>query len=382
MSILRQLDIQVGLWQLPRGGSVHTPLPQCCSWGQGSSAHSGGLRTPLKEETQSPDLPVMSQTLIQLTPSGRAIGALIAACVALSASLSLALAPSSCVPSTTSTGTTVPPTTPIAPVAVAPTLQMPQLHVQPTTPVLSILQTPIGNPPPPPPPVPTAGATDTACPCRYGVHGISVMYKTRDDTLAAAAAVRLSDVKLMVSRNYDKLEVWVTGELFEGDLIFCIKCSHPLCTPHMGKKKKSGDKPAKKCGTPSHFQGKRVAYLEVHVTEFLSHSKKKTMPMFYQNFVPAYWCVFPWRLALNEEPHDKPKPAPENAEQAFKALDLDLTKEEAEHKATIQTETKAVHSTHEMRKYIRRLKRRLKEEADAEHKEVSPSTRTRMRSTR
>ncbi|KAJ7241842.1 hypothetical protein C8J57DRAFT_1526638 [Mycena rebaudengoi] len=109
----------------------------------------------------------------------------------------------------------------------------------------------------------------------------------------------------------------------------------------MTKKKKTSDERPKKRGTPSHFQGKRAAFLEAHVTEFLAHSKKKTVPAFYQTFFPSYWRAFPWRLGLTEEPPDEPEPVPADVDEAFKALDLDLTPEEIERKATIQTETKA-----------------------------------------
>ncbi|KAJ7241841.1 hypothetical protein C8J57DRAFT_1526637 [Mycena rebaudengoi] len=127
-------------------------------------AAGGAPCTPLKDQPRTPSLPVTLQTRVQLTPSSRAAGALLAA-------------------RATASGTAPPPTPVLAPIP-----QTPQLHLQATqTPALSILQTPTGPPNPPPPP-------------------------------PLQAAVGLTDVKLMVSRNYDKLEAWVTGEPFDGDM--------------------------------------------------------------------------------------------------------------------------------------------------------------------
>ncbi|KAJ7250226.1 hypothetical protein C8J57DRAFT_1521239 [Mycena rebaudengoi] len=148
-------------------------------------AAGGAPRTPLKDQPRTLSLPVTPQMRVQLTPSGHAAGALLAARAAAS-------------------GTAPPPTPVLAPIP-----QTPQPHPQATqTPALSILQTPTGPPNPPPlprhprpwwvalPPTPAA----TGC------------------TASRLSAVGLTDVKLMVSCNYDKLEAWVTGEPFDGDM--------------------------------------------------------------------------------------------------------------------------------------------------------------------
>ncbi|KAJ6630398.1 hypothetical protein B0H10DRAFT_1939157 [Mycena sp. CBHHK59/15] len=107
-----------------------------------------------------------------------------------------------------------------------------------------------------------------------------------------------------------------------------------------GKRKDDTDEPRKKRGTPSDFQGSRLEFLQSRVPEYLKYSKKKQTREFWADFMHDYWCKFPWRVPLEEEPPPGADLPPSDAEAAFKALDMDLSPEEEENKSQIQTATK------------------------------------------
>jgi hypothetical protein len=116
------------------------------------------------------------------------------------------------------------------------------------------------------------------------------------------------------------------------------------------KQKKAPGDPPKKRGQPSDFKGARLEFLTEHIPEYIDYStnkrdkdgKKIGTREFYDTFFPRYWRKFPWRLGLEEEPSDEPEQPPQNAEEAFKALDLELTPEEEAKKSKVQIETKKV----------------------------------------
>ncbi|KAJ7111418.1 hypothetical protein C8R44DRAFT_883216 [Mycena epipterygia] len=60
-----------------------------------------------------------------------------------------------------------------------------------------------------------------------------------------------------------------------------------------------------------------------------------------RQFFFDYWRAFPWRLPLNEEPPENEElESYATAEDAFKALDIDISEEEKARKSKIQTDTK------------------------------------------
>ncbi|KAJ6631805.1 hypothetical protein B0H10DRAFT_2206221 [Mycena sp. CBHHK59/15] len=111
----------------------------------------------------------------------------------------------------------------------------------------------------------------------------------------------------------------------------------------------------KKRGSPSDFQGKRLEFMTSQLDRYIaaSKAKKKKTSEFWCSFFAHYWRLFPWRLPIGEDPPDASEPlpegaawwdlpeeSPEDAEAAFRALDLDLSEEEIAMKSEIQTKTK------------------------------------------
>jgi hypothetical protein len=116
-----------------------------------------------------------------------------------------------------------------------------------------------------------------------------------------------------------------------------------------GSVSKKGDSAgAKKRGTPSDFRGARLAMMIERLPEYIALSKskkpgkKKDTGAFWATFFHDYWRAFPWRLPLEQEPPPSPEQPPATAEDAFKALDLDLSEEEQSEKTRIQSQTKLV----------------------------------------
>jgi hypothetical protein len=118
-------------------------------------------------------------------------------------------------------------------------------------------------------------------------------------------------------------------------------------------KNKNPNDPPKKRGQPSDFKGSRLQFLTENVPKYIEASKKlngtgKTGKKkngtceFYDKFFFEYWRKFPWRIPIEQEPPPEPEEPPKDAEDAFKALDLDLTEEEAAKKSRVQRETKEV----------------------------------------
>ncbi|KAJ7732734.1 hypothetical protein DFH07DRAFT_780844 [Mycena maculata] len=114
-----------------------------------------------------------------------------------------------------------------------------------------------------------------------------------------------------------------------------------------GKSKKpEPDAPAKKRGSPSDFQCQRLVFLTERIDDYITASKKgrgknsSDLSNFWRDLFFDYWRRFPWRLPLSEEPPAEPEAPPANAEEAFRALDLDLTSDEQDEKAKVQRETK------------------------------------------
>ncbi|KAJ6448527.1 hypothetical protein C8R45DRAFT_1115213 [Mycena sanguinolenta] len=68
-------------------------------------------------------------------------------------------------------------------------------------------------------------------------------------------------------------------------------------------------------------------------------SKTKDTCNFFTELFYEYWRLYPWCLPLGEEPPLGCEAPPEDAEAAFKALDLNLSDEESEEKSNIQTKT-------------------------------------------
>ncbi|KAJ6499894.1 hypothetical protein DFH09DRAFT_1336300 [Mycena vulgaris] len=114
--------------------------------------------------------------------------------------------------------------------------------------------------------------------------------------------------------------------------------------------------PRKKRGNPSDFKGKRLKFMTSQLDTYMtaSKAKKKKTAKFWRDFFAKYWRLFPWRLGLDEDPPNPPgvvpegcawwdvaEESPEDAEAAFKALDLNLSPEDVERKSKIQTDTKA-----------------------------------------
>ncbi|KAJ7163426.1 hypothetical protein C8R43DRAFT_1123036 [Mycena crocata] len=101
----------------------------------------------------------------------------------------------------------------------------------------------------------------------------------------------------------------------------------------MGKGKKKSDGPLKKRRSPSDFQSSRLAFLLSRIPAYILAFKSKKTRQFWVELLHEYWRMFPWRLALNEEPPAGELVDPKTAEEAFKALDLDLSEEDEARKS-------------------------------------------------
>jgi hypothetical protein len=51
----------------------------------------------------------------------------------------------------------------------------------------------------------------------YGIRGVAVFYLSYASAKAAAKKLGLPDSKIMVSKNTDKVEAWMTNEPFVGE---------------------------------------------------------------------------------------------------------------------------------------------------------------------
>ncbi|KAJ7106176.1 hypothetical protein C8R44DRAFT_886068 [Mycena epipterygia] len=80
--------------------------------------------------------------------------------------------------------------------------------------------------------------------------------------------------------------------------------------------------------------------MTAELPKYIEASRKHDTPEFWWTFFPQYWCLFNWRLKLNEEPPDTPEEEPADTEAAFIALDLELTEDEKAGKKAIQAATK------------------------------------------
>ncbi|KAJ7179968.1 hypothetical protein C8R43DRAFT_1117312 [Mycena crocata] len=110
----------------------------------------------------------------------------------------------------------------------------------------------------------------------------------------------------------------------------------------MPRKKKEQQGPPRKRGCPSDFKGARLTFMLPRLAGYIKASRggKKSTKQFWRDFFFDYWREFPWRLPFDEDPVPGTVNNPETAEEAFKALDLDLSEAEAARKSKIQTDTK------------------------------------------
>ena len=69
-----------------------------------------------------------------------------------------------------------------------------------------------------------------------------------------------------------------------------------------GKKKTSG--PKKKPGNKGIFFNSRLNYLNSHLDEFFECAIGGKTGDFFDEHLPEYWTMFPWKLARNVEPED------------------------------------------------------------------------------
>jgi hypothetical protein len=83
---------------------------------------------------------------------------------------------------------------------------------------------------------------------------------------------------------------------------------------------------------PYRFQGQRLAFLESHVASFLETSlgDRENLCMWWRSVCAAYWKIFPWRLAVDVEPHP------------LMDMNAPQTGREAEEKVTTMLYTEAV----------------------------------------
>ncbi|KAJ6533824.1 hypothetical protein DFH09DRAFT_1325671 [Mycena vulgaris] len=171
------------------------------------------LAAPKKEESAELDLffpapRVTPQTRVQLTPTGQARAATLReAASPPDQSLVHALARgSSSIPTPRA-----PPASPASPgQSFRPVTPPTATHA----PHPSVLATPR-----PGSVAPGARAAAVAAPParQYGIRGVAVFYPSYTAARAAASMLGLHDAKIMVSDNPDKLEAWMTNQLFQGE---------------------------------------------------------------------------------------------------------------------------------------------------------------------
>ncbi|KAJ7029944.1 hypothetical protein C8F04DRAFT_1264286 [Mycena alexandri] len=120
-----------------------------------------------------------------------------------------------------------------------------------------------------------------------------------------------------------------------------------------GKKAADATKPKKKRGNVTDFKGARLEYLQDALPVYIQAAKENKKKgkkgkeegtrAFWTIFFHGYWRTFPWRLPFDEDPPpaqpwipgDPNNPTMASCEEAFRALDLDLTEEEETRKAAI-----------------------------------------------
>ncbi|KAF8174315.1 hypothetical protein K438DRAFT_1980334 [Mycena galopus ATCC 62051] len=148
-------------------------------------------------------------------------------------------------------------------------------------------------------------------PTKYRIQGVPIFYPTHEMVEEAARLLSLANPCIMVSvpSQPEKLEAYILGKPFAGE-----------------------DVPA----GPAHD----IAY--VKKKRGTKESKTEGLTVFWAQFFETYWKKFPWKLSLEEEPDpNAPEvPPPQTADEAFAALGLNLSKEEADAKSKIQIETK------------------------------------------
>ncbi|KAF8170032.1 hypothetical protein K438DRAFT_1982930 [Mycena galopus ATCC 62051] len=108
--------------------------------------------------------------------------------------------------------------------------------------------------------------------------------------------------------------------------------------------------PRKKRGQESHFKGARLEFMTENIPGYIAAAKKRGtkesktegLTVFWAQFFETYWKKFPWKPSLEEEldPNAPEAPPPQTADEAFAALGLNLSKEEADAKSKVQIETK------------------------------------------
>ncbi|KAF8214544.1 hypothetical protein K438DRAFT_1749648 [Mycena galopus ATCC 62051] len=110
------------------------------------------------------------------------------------------------------------------------------------------------------------------------------------------------------------------------------------------------DAQPKKRGQESAFKGAQLAYMTENVEAYIEAGKHKgreaktdSLGSFWATFFDEYWKRFPWDLPLDKDPDPNAPPLlpPETAEEAYAALGLNLSPEEAARKSKIQSETKS-----------------------------------------
>ncbi|KAJ6534552.1 hypothetical protein B0H10DRAFT_2246880, partial [Mycena sp. CBHHK59/15] len=299
------------------------PSPFSCSDGYTKTEPASPTSTK-KEEPSTPNLHLRAPprvtplTRVQLTPTGVARGAFLAAECASAAVRAEAAAD----------------------IVGASVLTTPAGGGARRDPVASVLVTPAAQPVPAPAPAPWLRRAAFAS--TYGIRGVAVFYSSHAAARAAVERLGLDDSKIMVSDNIEKLEAWMTGEPF---LAIAKKLGHTqlIFTTH-----------ARDSSVILHGQETRASAVhEGSTADYIEASKKsknkaktrdkqqpKELTLFWQSFFFDYWQRFPWRVPLSEDPPPPDDEPPADAEGAFKALELDLTPEEEDQKSKTQSDTK------------------------------------------
>lgn len=133
---------------------------------------------------------------------------------------------------------------------------------------------------------------------------------------------------------------WVVA-VVKGDVCYCILSQDFSSRSPIMPAADSSNKPPKKRGSPSDFQGQRADFLEDHLESYIEHSRAKTTPIFWRELFPDYWNRFDWRLPLTEEP---PEPAVSEGQAA--------TPEEKEKQTAVMAATERVSVIFSMRLFL------------------------------
>ncbi|KAJ7164819.1 hypothetical protein C8R43DRAFT_1122697 [Mycena crocata] len=85
------------------------------------------------------------------------------------------------------------------------------------------------------------------------------------------------------------------------DSLATIHARLPICPPRRAKNYKPGLEPRP---PPFKFKGARLVFLKNYTDYFAQAKAGNALPQFWDDICSAYWVEFPWRLPIDEEPHD------------------------------------------------------------------------------